>query len=360
MSPRPPAWKGYLYLTRLHMWPTGTMVVFWPSVWALSMCAYSLNLPPKEVAVQTLAYLVGSTIRHNAGCIWNDICDMDVDGKVERTKSRPLPSGMISLPAALLFFVAHMAVCMYMLSFMGPLAFKFGLVCLLTFDLIYPLTKRFTNWPQAWLGLGIAWGFPVVWVSYTDSVDLKILVPVVLGIICWTIHFDTVYARQDREEDAKAGAYSCAIYFGDYIRPILTFFTMAFVTSLAYAGYLNGQGPLYFLITVAGTALNLIWQLSNPELETGKQSNKLFQANHKLGYIIWGGMLFSRSESIRHETQRRDLLDEKLRELLRDFEARFNGNGLEGRTSDPSAKFYVLKPSPRRQYGSDFFPAITR
>ncbi|CCM01329.1 uncharacterized protein FIBRA_03378 [Fibroporia radiculosa] len=277
-SPNPsPTWKSYWRLTRIHLWPAGTILFFWPCMWALTMCGYALGLPPRQLAIQAFAYLVGCTIRHNAACIWNDICDREFDRQVERTKSRPIASGSITVPAALLFLAVHCFVLIAVLALAGQEASKVGLFGLLTFEMVYPLSKRFTNWPQAWLGevrlcLGIS-----------SRVDFE------LGVVCWTIHFDTIYACQDKEDDVQAGVHSCALLFGNYIRPILALFAAAFVGCLAYAGHLNGQSPLYFVITVLGTALHLIWQLSHADLE--KNGGKIWKSNGGLGYLIWGGMI---------------------------------------------------------------------
>lgn len=166
---------------------------------------------------------------------------------------------------------------------------KIGLFGLFTFEAIYPLSKRFTHWPQAWLGFDCAWGFPVVWVSNNPNADLRIIAALVLGVVCWTIHFDTVYACQDKEDDVNAGVHSCALLFGDYLRPILSVFAAGFVASLAYVGVLNGQGPLYFAVTVGGAALHMLWQLTRPDME--KEGGKIWRSNNDLGYVIWGGML---------------------------------------------------------------------
>ncbi|PCH36425.1 hypothetical protein WOLCODRAFT_140414 [Wolfiporia cocos MD-104 SS10] len=150
---------------------------------------------------------------------------------------------------------------------------KIGLLGLLTFETIYPLSKRFTHWPQAWLSFDCAWGLPVAWVAVNDSIDWRLVSALVVGIAYWTIHFDTIYVCPDKKDDIHAGVHSCALLFGDYIRPILSFFASIFVLSLAYAGYENQQGPLYFTVTVAGTAAHMFWQLTRPNLE--KEGTKI-------------------------------------------------------------------------------------
>ncbi|KZT67322.1 UbiA prenyltransferase [Daedalea quercina L-15889] len=286
-----PKWKQYWKLTRLHLWPAGTILFWWPCVWALTMSAYRLDLPPETLAIQAVAYLIGCTVRHNAACIWNDICDRDFDRQVERTKTRPIASGAISVPAALLFLLVHCIVFFGILSLAGFHALIVGLVGFFTWEAIYPLSKRFTNWPQAFLGFDCAWGFPVAWISLNGVWDWKLVTAVVLGITAWTIHFDTIYALQDKEDDINAGVHSCALLFGSYVRPILSVFAAFFVGTLAYAGYLNHQGVFYYVIAVGGTALHMLWQLATPDLVANGGKIWKVSSNGQLGYLVEAGLL---------------------------------------------------------------------
>ncbi|KZT07212.1 UbiA prenyltransferase [Laetiporus sulphureus 93-53] len=286
----PPLWHSYLKLARMHTWPAGTLLFFLPCTWALTMSAYTSGLPPKHLFIQGLGCLLMCTVRHSAACIWNDICDRDFDRKIERTKTRPIASGIISVSSALLFLAVNCIIYLAMLAQAGREAMNFGIIGLFTFEMIYPISKRFTNWPQAWLGVDCAWGVPIAWAINHETMNWEIVFILMVGITCWAIHFDTVYACQDRQEDAQVGVRSCALLFGNYVRPILALFSTAFIASLAYAAYLNRQGPLYYIIAVLGSALHLVWQFASSD-DWEKDGGRIFKSNGDLGYIVLAGML---------------------------------------------------------------------
>ncbi|OCH87452.1 UbiA prenyltransferase [Obba rivulosa] len=285
-----PKWWSYWRLTRMHMFPAGAIHAFWPCTWGLTMAAYSVRLPPGQLISQALLYFVGSILGHSGGCIWNDICDRDFDRQVERCKDRPLASGEVSVEEATALLMAHVAAYIYLLQATGDDAMRIGSFGILIFFL-YPLMKRWTYWPQAWLGIAMHWGLPVAWVSNTGSVNWTLVSTLLLGGISWTIHYDTIYACQDRRDDIKAGVKSTAVRFGKHVRTVLAFFSALFVACLAYAGALNSQGPLYFVITVLGAAAHLAWQLLMLDPESNQSCWSMFMANGDLGYIIWAGML---------------------------------------------------------------------
>jgi len=255
------------------------------------MAAYAYEIKPKDLWESVLYYSVGSTIVHSAACVINDIFDRNFDALVERTKTRPIPSGAASVPGAVIFLLAQVFAAVKMLSYTNALAFRVGLFGLFPIHTLYPLMKRWTNWPQGWLGFTMNWGLPVAWISITGTVDWKIIPALLLGTCSWTIVYDTIYACQDKKDDIHAGVKSTAILFGSYIRPILSLFAAHFVSSLAYAGYMNGQGPAFFVISVLGTALHFVWQLSTVDFEDGADCWRKFKANGDLGWLVWAGLL---------------------------------------------------------------------
>ncbi|KZT68758.1 UbiA prenyltransferase [Daedalea quercina L-15889] len=282
------SWVDYWKLTRIHIWPAGTVFWWWPCMWGLAMSAYRLNLSLQQVVIQAIGHLVASTIRHNAACIWNDICDRDFDCLVERTKTRPIASGKISLPSALLFLGVHAAAYIAFMSLFGYNAMIVAIIGFFSLELIYPFCKRFTNWPQAVLGLDSSWGVPIAWMANAAEMDWKLISAMCLGITCWVIHLDTIYACQDKKDDERIGIRSCALLFGDYIRPILSIFAAAFVVLLAYAGTLNGQGLPYSILSVGCTGIHLVWQLTSPDLVT--DGGKIWKSNWIIGVLVWGGV----------------------------------------------------------------------
>ncbi|KAH9832526.1 UbiA prenyltransferase [Rhodofomes roseus] len=283
--------KLYWRLTRMHVWPTGGDLVWFPAMWALLMSAYRLSLPPRTVAVHALVHAVACTFAHSAGCIWNDICDRDIDKHVERTKTRPIASGEITVPAALLLMEIPALGYFATMSYLGSGTMTLGAMVFFTVAPIYPLSKRFTNWPQLVLGVNCAWNAIVGWYAVNHTVDWSVVGSLSLGMTCWAVHFDTVYASPDKKFDKEFGVYSCAILFGDYIRPILSLFCAAFVGCLAYAGYANHQGPLYYAIAVGYPALGLLWQLVTTDNFETQDGIKIIKANASIGYLTVAGLL---------------------------------------------------------------------
>lgn len=264
--------------------------MFWPCAWALTMAAKAVGLPPMKLLQQFAPYFLGSTLLHSAACVINDICDIDFDRQVERTKNRPLACGAASVSEAVVFLVVLLLPCVYMLTWTNHTAFQVGLIGLFPLHALYPLMKRWTYWPQAWLGLAMNVGFPVAWVAVTGSIDWKFITVFWGGLVCWTIVYDTIYGCQDIKDDVKAGVKSTALLFGRNIRPILSLFAAAFIALLFYSGILNGQGPAYYLLTVLGAAINLAWQLSTVDFDDPADCWDKFSTTGPLGFLMWSGM----------------------------------------------------------------------
>ncbi|KAF9806706.1 hypothetical protein IEO21_08564 [Rhodonia placenta] len=276
---------------RLDKFPAGCILVFWPCTWGIVMGAFITHLEPLQVVIQLVLYLIGSIICHNIGCIWNDICDHEFDREVERCRTRPLAAETVSMTGAITLLISQLALAISLLLFSGSVATRVGLFGLVFLNFPYPLMKRWTWWPQAYLGLAMTWGLPVSWVSIVGHMDWTVVPVLFLGGVSWTIHYDTIYACQDRRDDVNAGVKSTAVLFGDHVRPILSCFAAFFVASLALAGIQNAQGPLYFVMTVVGTAGHLAWQLATIDFNVSADCWRMFKANGNLGYIILSGML---------------------------------------------------------------------
>ncbi|KAJ3558496.1 hypothetical protein NM688_g894 [Phlebia brevispora] len=251
LPPSGHGWKetamAYFKLTRMHVLPAGADVGFWPGAWSLAMAAY-LVAP-------------WVTVRAAYGTITQQI-----------TSPR-------------LWQIMSLVWCA------GQEAFKLGLGGVFI-TLLYPLMKRWTYWPQAWLGMGMAWALPVAWVSNVGY--RQFLPPAVTfaGCISWTLYYDTMYACQDRRDDIQAGIKSTAVLFGDYVRLMLGVFAVVFVACLAAAGTLMGYGIPYFLISVGGAAAHMAWQLVSIDLDNPKECWTGFKRNGiYTGLFIWIGML---------------------------------------------------------------------
>ncbi|EPQ52932.1 hypothetical protein GLOTRDRAFT_45519, partial [Gloeophyllum trabeum ATCC 11539] len=209
----------------------------------------------------------------------------------ERTKTRPLASGAISLNEALICLLLHLIACAWMISWSNSVAQGFALFGVFPLHALYPLMKRWIDWPQAWLGLAMNWGFTVAWAGETGRMDLSLFIPLIIGSACWTIVYDTIYACQDKEDDRKAGVKSTALLFGSEVRPILSCFAAIFIGCLWHVGVVNEHSAPFFIISIAGAAMHLIWQLRTVDVDDPADCWGKFKANGDTGFIIWAGIL---------------------------------------------------------------------
>jgi len=256
------------------------------------MAAHRESIPAASIIQPLLLYGLGSILLRSAACVWNDLCDIDIDRAVERTKSRPLASGTISPGGAYIYLACLSMACMALLSLASNTAWYQGLFGYFFLNSLYPLMKRVTSWPQAWLGLAINWGFIVTWVDLVISQtgDLKFITCIMLSLACWTIFYDSIYACQDMADDAKLGVKSTALLFGHWIRPILFLFGSLFAALLTVSGILNGQGPIFFILSVGGASLHLTWQLVTLKISDPGDCQRKFLSNVKVGWIVAIGL----------------------------------------------------------------------
>ncbi|KAI0084080.1 UbiA prenyltransferase family [Irpex rosettiformis] len=297
VPPSKSRWRGYYELTRLHKPIMGNTLMFWPCAWGLTMAAYLNGTPLPTLVYQISLFAVASTLLHSAACVLNDICDIDFDKQVERCRSRPLPSGVVSVSEAWTLLVLLLLPIIGMTVLTNRIATILTLFGIFPLHALYPLMKRWTYWPQAWLGLAMNWGYVVAWYAISDSSSplskstIGTIVSFFLGTVCWTIVYDTIYACQDRSDDVHAGVKSTALLFGAYVRPILIVFTLLFLLLLLLAGTLNGQGVGYFVVSCAGSAAHFGWQFWSWEVERPEDGGRKFQANGWTGLLIWVGMV---------------------------------------------------------------------
>jgi 4-hydroxybenzoate polyprenyltransferase len=285
--------QAYWELTRLHKFPAGSDLVFWPCAWGVTMAAFYVALPPKELAILLVGYALGSTILHSAACILNDICDRDFDRQVERCKNRPIASGDISVLEASIFLILVTLPCLVMLSLTNQAALLVAIPGIIPLHALYPLMKRWTNWPQLWLGFAMNWGFIPGWVSVIGKVDWKFLGPMIVALASWTLVYDTIYACQDRKDDKKAGVKSTALLFGDWIKQILAAFATVVVAAFAFAGVRLHMTWPYWAVSVGFTAVHFAWQLIAVDLDNGLDCWSTFKSNGRLGFYIWVGIFAS-------------------------------------------------------------------
>ncbi len=281
----PRGWRPYLRLMRADR-PIGSWLLFWPGAWAIALAApqvggYVLNF---AMLWLLLLFYVGAVAMRGAGCVWNDITDRDFDAKVARTASRPIPSGQVSVTQALWFLMALCLVGFLILIQLTWAAIGLGALSLALIA-IYPFAKRFTYWPQIFLGLAINWGALMGWAAVTGSLSLA---PVFLYLagIAWTLGYDTIYAHQDKEDDALIGVKSTALKFGASTKPWLWGFYGGAIVFLGLAGATAGIGYLYF-VGLVFAAYHLARQIRETDLDRGEECLSAFRSNRDFGAIVF-------------------------------------------------------------------------
>ena len=271
----------FIELIRLKK-PIGFMLLFWPCSWGLTI-AYDFNQDLEKYFWFLLLFLVGAILMRSAGCIINDIVDSDFDKKVERTKNRPIASGKISKIKA---FSYAMVLCG--IAFLVLIQFnKFTiLMALLSMPLAftYPLMKRFTYWPQLFLGITFNYGLFLAWISITNEISI---IPVIfyLGAIFWTLGYDTIYGFQDIKDDEIIGVKSASIKFKNEPKKILFFSYLIFLTSLFLVGILMNFKMQYYLF-LSVPSIYLILQIKKLDISLPKVCLKIFKSNNFLGLLI--------------------------------------------------------------------------
>lgn len=271
----PPKLRAFALLARFDR-PIGWWLLYWP-------CIYGLALSGGLIAQWDLALwmLLGAITMRGAGCVYNDIVDRDLDAQVARTALRPLPSGLITVKAAWAWLVA---LCLVGLAVLMQLRWEAQLVALASLALVaaYPFMKRITWWPQVWLGMVFSWGAPVGWVAITGQIDAAMLW-LYAGTIFWVIGYDTIYAMQDREDDALVGIKSSALRLGGHIRSGVALF---------YALALGGWGMAIWsirpekqaLVALVPVAIHFMLQLFSLKRD-GSNALGHFRSNRVAGLL---------------------------------------------------------------------------
>jgi 4-hydroxybenzoate polyprenyltransferase len=235
--------------------------------------------------------LIGAIVMRGAGCTWNDLVDRDIDAKVERTRSRPIPSGQVSARAALVFLVLQALVGLLVLVQFNRFAILVG-VSSLAVVAIYPFMKRVTYWPQIFLGLAFSWGALMGWAGARGALELPAYL-LYAGSIAWVIHYDTIYAHQDREDDALIGVRSTARLFGARSRPFLAGCYAATIACIAAGGWLAGLSAWFFVALLLPAAL-LARQVIALDINDPALCLKLFKANREVGLAVGLALLLGR------------------------------------------------------------------
>ena len=271
--PRP--WLPYLLLARVDR-PIGTWLLFLPGLWGILLARTSL---PETIRLVVL-FAIGSLVMRAAGCVVNDLWDRDIDRKVARTAARPLASGALRPRHALIFLAVLLLAGLAVLLQLNRLSQALGAASLLLVGL-YPLAKRVTWWPQLMMGFTFGFGAPLGYAAAAGHLDAA-WVALYAAAILWDLGFDTIYAHQDREDDALVGVHSTARLFGEHTRPFLAACYTAAVVALALAGWLTGLGPLFYVALLL-PAVFLTWQVAVLDIDDPAGCLRLFRSNREVG-----------------------------------------------------------------------------
>ncbi|KAL0533153.1 hypothetical protein IC582_030368 [Cucumis melo] len=237
----------------------------------------------------------GALLLRGAGCTINDLLDRDIDTKVERTKLRPVASGQLTQPQGISFLGLQLFLGLGILLQLNNYSRILGASSLLLV-FSYPLMKRFTYWPQAYLGLTFNWGALLGWAAIRGTLDPAIVLPLYFSGVFWTLVYDTIYAHQDKGDDLKVGVKSTALRFGDSTKEWITMFGIANIGCLALSGYNADIGwPFYALLAAASG--QLAWQIFTVDLSSRADCNRKFISNKWYGALVFSGILLGRLSS---------------------------------------------------------------
>ncbi|KAF5369909.1 hypothetical protein D9758_001193 [Tetrapyrgos nigripes] len=278
--------RPYAHLMRLDK-PIGTMLLFYPCAWSITMASYALHVPFTTPLTYISLFGLGAVIMRGAGCTINDMWDQRLDKAVERTRERPLARGDITQTQAVVFLGAQLTAGLGVLLQLNWYSIILGASSLSVVTL-YPFMKRITHWPQAVLGLAFNWGALLGWSAVTGAVNWSVCLPLYAGGICWTLVYDSIYAHQDKKDDVTVGIRSTALLFGSQTRHILTGLSASTISLIAAAGVLNGHGaPFYVGVGLAAAQLARI--VYRTDFDIRESCWKGFVDCGWSGFWIWMG-----------------------------------------------------------------------
>ncbi len=277
--------RPYLRLARLDR-PIGSWLLLMPCWWSVGLAGMAQGHSPSGWHI--VLFMIGAFAMRGAGCTWNDLVDRNLDGLVERTRSRPIPSKQVTVTQATLFMVAQALVGFLVLIQFNRFTVLCGLASLLVV-VIYPFMKRVTYWPQIFLGLAFSWGALMGWPAAFGRLDGPALI-LYAGAISWVIGYDTIYAHQDREDDLLIGIKSTALLFGQRTALMLSIFYAVAVVLIGIAGFMAGGGWI-FLVGLIAFAVQLGSQVVRLDINDSAHCLMLFRSNRDAGLMLFAAML---------------------------------------------------------------------
>ena len=290
----PMATRPFLRLARADR-PIGMWLLLWPCWWSTALAApfgtgeyWGFDAGNWPHPVLLVLFFIGAFVMRGAGCTFNDIVDKDFDGKVARTRARPIPSGAVSVKGAAIFLVAQCLLGLVVLLCLNRAAILLGIASL-ALVAIYPFMKRFTYWPQIFLGLAFNWGAILAWAAVTGHVAPAAIVLYLAGI-AWTLVYDTIYAHQDKEDDVLIGVKSTALLFGEQTRLWLWGFSALTMAGIWIAGSLAGAGTAFYAVSLLAVG-HLVWQVATLKIYDGADCLKKFRANNLFGALVFAAIV---------------------------------------------------------------------
>lgn len=263
--------------------PVGTWLLLWPCWWSIALASEG-----KPSLLLLFAFAAGALLMRSAGCIINDMADRELDRQVERTRTRPLASGELSMTQALVLLALLLVLSGAIAAALGPAVIMWGLLSLIPVGL-YPFMKRISWWPQLFLGLTFNWGALMGWAAVRGVVEWPAVL-IYAGGIFWTLGYDTIYAHQDKKDDARIGIKSTALRLGIHTPKAVGFFYLLATLFWAVAGYLTGANPMLYAFLIL-TQLHFGWQLCRVELDNPRSCQIIFKSNIVLGGLVFLGFL---------------------------------------------------------------------
>jgi len=277
----------FIDLTRLKR-PIGYMLLFWPCAWGLTI-AYDFSRDIKIYVIYLILFFLGAVLMRSAGCIVNDIIDKDFDKEVQRTKDRPIASGKISVKLGVIYTIILCLLALMVLLNFNNLTILLALASM-PFAFTYPLMKRYTYWPQLFLGVTFNYGLILGWTSINNEINL---IPLIFyfGAIFWTLGYDTIYGFQDIKDDEIIGLKSTSIKFKSKPNLFLNICYLILFFSLITVGYLMEYNIFYFIILIIIFFQLFYFQLKRLKIDSQTSCLQIFKSNNILGLIVFVNLI---------------------------------------------------------------------
>ena len=282
--------KIFIELTRINK-PIGFMLLFWPCLWGLTI-AYDFSVGLEKFILYLILFLSGSILMRSAGCIVNDIADKNFDKLVERTKNRPIPSGKVSIKMASTY-----AIFLCGIAFLVLINFNFFTIWMVLISMplafSYPLMKRYTYWPQLFLGITFNYGLVLAWISINNEISIA---PIIfyLGAIFWTLGYDTIYGYQDIKDDEIIGVKSTSIKFKNNPKKFILFCYLVFITVLILLGIIMKLNVYYFIFLVVPVFQLIFFQIYKLDVKEPMNCLNKFRSNNILGLLIFINLILGK------------------------------------------------------------------